>query len=212
MKLYYTILAVAVSIAATGISYAQKSALNKEQKKEIDVSVKRDLKQFKSDGWAVMPGTPSLERQIKNSKYTEADVDAAGNKIYLRGTNKSVGSSYDAARKVANDKSTEELAANVNNRFLSFLKSHAATAGISDAELTLINGIVSKNRKALASGLTGIETIMEMYRRHDNGMYEVIMLLCVDSDRAMKTTRDIVSGILRTDNPALAEKFASITF
>ena len=94
----FMMFAVSASVDAQELSKANQKLLKKQ------------LKEFKAEGWKVNPGQLPLETQLTKSFTSQSEVDAMGYEVWIVGEGRSTGTVYDAARTQAMTVAKGEIA------------------------------------------------------------------------------------------------------
>lgn len=203
--------ALALLIAAAP-AFAQKS--DKELKKELKQNVIRDnrrmAKQMAKEGWRVMPGKLSLERQLQEAQYAELDQTPEGEKRFFIGTHTAIGGNYTAAKQIADNRARVELAQSVNTLVAQKIQEQVANKDFGEGDIQVIDEFVSANQSLVAAQLTGVTPVLEIYRNLPKGQCEVRVVVSMEAQKALKAAREALRPGLEQKAERLAEDLEAI--
>ena len=174
----FMMFAVSVSVNAQELSKANQKLLKKQ------------VKEFKSDGWKVNPGQLPLETQLANSFKTQSEVDAMGYDVWIVGEGRSIGTIYDAARTQALTVAKGEIAQKLRTDMTSTIEQDLANEqlGGDDAE-SLAKTIVAQQGRSIDQTLSRPKTLMECFRKLPNGNTEVLIRCAISSETVSKLAK-----------------------
>lgn len=182
---------------------------NKELKKELKAKVEKDCrkeaKRLAKEGWRVMPGKLSLEKQIQEGRFAELSEDDKGAPLYLTATHSAQGGNYSAAQKIAYDRARQQLAGNISTSITELLKNNVANTNYGEEDLELIDEFVSTSQNLVSLSLQGVSTVLEIYRENGN-VTEVQVMLKVNMADAMKAAKESLKTKLQEQSEDLARK------
>lgn len=187
--------------AALFMMFAVSASVNaQELSKANQKLLKKQVKEFKSDGWKVNPGQLPLETQLANSFKTQSEVDAMGYDVWIVGEGRSIGTIYDAARTQALTVAKGEIAQKLRTDMTSTIEQDLANEqlGGDDAE-SLAKTIVAQQGRSIDQTLSRPKTLMECFRKLPNGNTEVLIRCAISADTVSKLAKAAIQQA-RRDN------------
>ena len=189
-KLFLTVMmfAVSASVNAQQLSKANQKLLKKQ------------LKEFKAEGWKVNPGQLPLETQLTKAFTSQSEVDAMGYEVWIVGEGRSTGSVYDAARTQALTVAKGEIATKMRTDMTSTIEQDLANEqfGADEAE-SIAKTIVSQQGRSIDQQLNRPKTLMECWRKLPNGNTEVLIRCAISADTVSKLAKEAIKQA-RRDN------------
>lgn len=188
-------------IAALFMMFAVSASVNaQELSKANQKLLKKQLKEFKSDGWKINPGQLPLETQLTNSFKAQSEVDGMGYDVWIVGEGRSIGTIYDAARTQALTVAKGEIAQKLRTDMTSTIEQDLANEqlGGDDAE-SLAKTIVAQQGRSIDQTLSRPKTLMECFRKLPNGNTEVLIRCAISSETVSKLAKAAIQQA-RRDN------------
>lgn len=186
---------------------------NKQLKKDLKSKVERDCrkeaKRLQKEGWKVMPGKLSIERQIQEGRFSELNKDEDGNPLYFTATHQAKGGNYSAAQKIANDRARMGLAENISTTFSELVKEKLANTDYGEGDIETIDEFVSTNKNLVSLSLQGVLNVVEIYRESGK-MVEVQVMVKVKMADALKAAKKAYGDKLRQKSEKLAKELDEI--
>ena len=184
----FMMFAVSVSVNAQELSKANQKILKKQ------------LKEFKSEGWKVNPGQLPLETQLTKAFACQSEVDAMGYEVWIVGEGRSTGSVYDAARTQAMTVAKGEIATKLRTDMTSTIEQDLANEqyGADEAE-SIAKTIVTQQGRSIDQQLNRPKTLMECWRKLPNGNTEVLIRCAISADTVSKLAKAAIQQA-RRDN------------
>ena len=184
----FMLFAVSASVDAQELSKANQKLLKKQ------------LKEFKADGWKVNPGQLPLEVQLTRAFSAQSEVDAMGYEVWIVGEGRSTGSVYDAARTQAITVAKGEIAQKLRTDMTSTIEQDLANEqyGADEAE-SIAKTIVSQQGRSIDQQLNRPKTLMECSRKLVNGNVEVLIRCAISADTVSKLAKAAIQQA-RRDN------------
>ena len=184
----FMLFAVSASVDAQELSKANQKLLKKQ------------LKEFKADGWKVNPGQLPLETQLTRAFSEQSEVDAMGYEVWIVGEGRSTGSVYDAARTQAITVAKGEIAQKLRTDMTSTIEQDLANEqfGADEAE-SIAKTIVSQQGRSIDQQLNRPKTLMECSRKLANGNVEVLIRCAISADTVSKLAKAAIQQA-RRDN------------
>lgn len=200
-----TVLVASLLVAAPAANAQMKDRqLKKELKKKVDRDSRKEAKKLIKDGWQVMPGKLPLEKQIQATKYAELDETDKGEKLYFVGTHQATGGNYTAAMQIAGDRARAELAQSIHTTITQKIESQIANTDYGQGDIKAIDEFVSASKSLVAARLQNVVTTLEIYRKLENGQYEVKTAVKTDAPQAIKDAKSGLTDELRKKSGKLA--------
>ena len=187
--------------AALFMMFAVSASVNaQELSKANQKLLKKQLKEFKAEGWKVNPGQLPLETQLTKSFTSQSEVDAMGYEVWIVGEGRSTGSVYDAARTQAMTVAKGEIATKLRTDMTSSIEQDLANEqfGADEAE-SIAKTIVSQQGRSIDQQLNRPKTLMECWRKLPNGNTEVLIRCAISADTVSKLAKAAIQQA-RRDN------------
>lgn len=188
IKMLVLTMCIAVAAPAATAQMSDKE-LKKELKAKADKESRKEAKKLEKEGWKVMPGKLSLEKQLMESKYAELDEDENGQKLYFIGTNQSVGGNYTAAKQIADSRARLELARAINSTIAEKIQETMSTKDFGEGDVESVSEFISANSAIVAAQLQGVMPVLEIYREGAKNTTEVMVLVKVNAAQALKNAK-----------------------
>ena len=187
--------------AALFMLFALSASANaQELSKANQKLLKKQLKEFKTDGWKINPGQLPLETQLENSFKAQSEIDAMGYEVWIVGEGRSTGSIYEAARTQAITVAKGEIAQKLRTDMTSTIEQDLANEqfGADEAE-SIAKTIVSQQGRSIDQQLNRPKTLMECFRKLPNGNTEVLIRCAISSETVNKLAKAAIQQA-RRDN------------
>lgn len=183
--------------------------LKKDLKSKVEKDCRKEAKRLQKEGWKVMPGKLSIERQIQEGRFSELNKDEDGNPLYFTATHQAKGGNYSAAQKIANDRARMGLAENISTTFSELVKEKLANTDYGEGDIETIDEFVSTNKNLVSLSLQGVLNVVEIYRESGN-MVEVQVMVKVKMADALKAAKKAYGDKLRQKSEKLAKELDEI--
>ena len=187
--------------AALFMMFAVSASVNAQQLSKANQKLlKKQLKEFKAEGWKVNPGQLPLETQLTKAFTSQSEVDAMGYEVWIVGEGRSTGSVYDAARTQALTVAKGEIATKMRTDMTSTIEQDLANEqfGADEAE-SIAKTIVSQQGRSIDQQLNRPKTLMECWRKLPNGNTEVLIRCAISADTVSKLAKAAIQQA-RRDN------------
>lgn len=187
--------------AALFMMFAVSASVNAQQLSKANQKLlKKQLKEFKAEGWKVNPGQLPLETQLTKAFTSQSEVDAMGYEVWIVGEGRSTGSIYDAARTQALTVAKGEIATKMRTDMTSTIEQDLANEqfGADEAE-SIAKTIVSQQGRSIDQQLNRPKTLMECWRKLPNGNTEVLIRCAISADTVSKLAKEAIKQA-RRDN------------
>lgn len=174
----FMLFAVSVSADAQNLSKADQKLLKKQ------------LKEFKSEGWKVNPGQLPLETQLTRAFEARSEKDAMGYDVWITGEGRSTGTIYDAARTQAQTVARGEIAQKLRTDMTTTISQDLANEqyGPEDAE-SVAKTIVTQQGRSIDQQIMRPNILTECYRTLPNGNKEVLVIYAISSETVSKMAK-----------------------
>ena len=194
----FMMFAVSASVCAQNLDKASQKALKKQ------------LKEFKSEGWKTNPGQLPLETQLNKAFAAQVEVDAMGYEVWIVGEGKSTGSVYDAARTQALTVAKGEIAMKLRTDMTSTIEQDLANEQYpADEAESIAKTIVAQQGRSIDQQLNRPKTLMECFRKLPNGNTEVLIRCAISSDTVSKLAKAAIQQARRDNLLKSVEKVKS---
>jgi len=181
MKLikFFTVFFMLYAVS-TGI-YAQ------EMSKSDKMLLKKQLKEYKSDGWKTSSGQPTLQDQLEESFAVQHEVDFNGHEVWIVGEGRSSGTIHDAARNRALSAAKSQIAQQLTNHMTTTILQDLANRKMraNEAE-AIVKTIINQQRLSINRQLYRPRKLIECFRRLPNGNIEVLVRCAISSETVNK--------------------------
>ena len=187
--------------AALFMMFAVSASVNAQQLSKANQKLlKKQLKEFKAEGWKVNPGQLPLETQLTKAFTSQSEVDAMGYEVWIVGEGRSTGSVYDAARTQALTVAKGEIATKMRTDMTSTIEQDLANEqfGADEAE-SIAKTIVSQQGRSIDQQLNRPKALMECWRKLPNGNTEVLIRCAISADTVSKLAKEAIKQA-RRDN------------
>ena len=187
--------------AALFMMFAVSASVNaQELSKANQKLLKKQLKEFKAEGWKVNPGQLPLETQLTKSFTSQSEVDAMGYEVWIVGEGRSTGTVYDAARTQAMTVAKGEIATKLRTDMTSTIEQDLANEQFAaDEAESIAKTIVSQQGRSIDQQLNRPKTLMECWRKLPNGNTEVLIRCAISADTVSKLAKAAIQQA-RRDN------------
>lgn len=208
MKIWISALVMVFAYSTLDAQSTNKQ-LKKDLKSKVERDCRKEAKRLQKEGWKVMPGKLSIERQIQEGRFSELNKDEDGNPLYFTATHQAKGGNYSAAQKIANDRARMGLAENISTTFSELVKEKLANTDYGEGDIETIDEFVSTNKNLVSLSLQGVLNVVEIYRESGN-MVEVQVMVKVKMADALKAAKKAYGDKLRQKSDKLAKELDEI--
>ena len=192
----------------TAIQKAEKEVLSKKVAKEL----RKQIKQWKKEGWKTMPGQLSLERQMERSviyQYQFEDENELMPK-YVWGDAASVAQVYDAGKDQALELARQRLAGQIENRMAQIAENKTGNDQTSREQVTSLVNTIRKSKSIVETRLGQTIIVVEAYRELPNNKIEVRVQTFYSMDEARRITREAVRQQMENDGQQLTPELENL--
>lgn len=200
-----------ICISLTTEAQTDSKALKKELKTKVEKDCRKEAKQLAKEGWRVMPGKLSMEKQIQEGRLTDLSKDEEGNPIYLTATHQVKAKNYSAAQKIAYDRARQQLASSLCNDITALVKDNLAQSDLGDNDLELIDEYISSSQNLVSLSLRDVSTIVEIFREKDD-ITEMRVMLKIKIKDALENAKQILKQNLKKKSEDLAKKLDDLLY
>lgn len=181
-----------LTLLSVGYGVAKEKSVSDVAKKELKANTSKDsrksAKAMAKDGWLVMPGRVTLEKQIERSKIAEVSVDENGDNIYLIGTHKAIGGNYSAAKNIASVRAKGELASQLKSHIKRTIMDKNSNKQVSRDDIQLLDETISAMLESVDVDMMGMNNLLEIYREVEDGNCEVMITLGVKAQQLVQNS------------------------
>ncbi len=216
MKKFLSMLVVALmattAFAQSATELAKIQMEQREQQMKIlnlkpTKEAKKQAKQYAKDGWTVPAGKRSLEQQIMESQFYEAELmtDEEGgitNRFIIQPAVQTAGT-YNAAYAAARAMAQVELAAMLKTRIAAAMDTELDNAQMSAISAETVDKFHQRSKAVVDGTLTNLRPIMVMYRRLKNNKFEVQISAAVDKKELAARLKRNMKKELETEGDEL---------
>ena len=133
-----------IFVAFIAEAQSGSKSLKKELKAKVEKDCKKEAKQLAKEGWKVMPGKLSIEKQIQEGRLAELSKDEEGSPLYLIATHQAKGGNYSAAQKIAYDRARQQLAGSISVNLTELIKNNVANTNLGNDDIELMNKVYDR--------------------------------------------------------------------
>ena len=152
-------------------------------------AAKKQAKELKSEGWTVPAGEPSIEQQVTKSQlYGEelmAADDGSTTKRFLMHTAIQTAGTYNVGYAAARASALAEVAGMIKTQLVSSVKVKQDNSQTSAITATTVDKFNQKIDAIVDETLTNSIPMLSIYRRLQNGNFEVQVRLAYDKKEIM---------------------------
>lgn len=192
---------------------AQQSdkTLKKDLKAKVDKDCRKEAKVLKKEGWQVMTGNLPLEKQLQEARYAQLDTNVeTGEKMYFTASHQSLGGNYSAAKQIADSRAMAELAQQVNASVAKKVTEQISNLNLGENDIELVDEMVSANKSVVAASLQGTHPVLEIYREAGHGKYEVRVMVTINAEQALKSTKAGLISAIKEKSEKLAQDLDAV--
>lgn len=169
---------------------------NKDLYKKTDKDVRKEAKKLKKEGWQAMD--LPIEKQLERTWERQWQTDAAGYDKYITKTVQTVGQSYNAALRMAENMAKLGIAADMGT-----LVQSLATLAVGNKELTptqaaSVNQSVEKVKLIVNEKLGRVLTSTTIYKVNRN-VYTVRVTVLYSQEAALQAANQAANQALKDD-------------
>lgn len=206
MKKLSTILMMVIAMAmATPNSFAQ----SKDQKK-AEKAIKKEVKNYKDEGWQVAPGNLSMELQLKESYAKALEKDENGYDKFIQGEAMSIAETYDAGLFQATELAKLNLAGKIQTEVTQLIDNKLANKQLSDKQAASLAESAAASKNLVSQKIGRVITPVKMYRELNNGNVEVRIIIYYSHEMAMDAMKSSIREDLESKADDLAKQLDSI--
>ena len=176
----------------------ERSVIDKASRKAADKriarTVKKQVKQWKKEGWKTMPGQLTLEQQMQRSvTYQEQyeDENALMPK-YVWGDASSEAQVYDAGKAQALELAQLNLAGNIEARVAQIIENSVGNDQTSHEQATSLVKTLKRAKRHVQAKLGQTIPVVEAYRELKNGNLQVRVQTFYSMDQARRIAREAI--------------------
>ena len=170
-------------------------------------AAKQQAKELKKEGWTVPAGEPSIEQQVTKSQlYGEelmATEDGATTKRFFMHTAMQTSGTYNVGYAAARANAMAEVAGMIKTQLVSSIKLKADDSQTSAINATTVDKFSQKIDAIVDETLTNGTPMLAIYRRLQNGNFEVQVRLAFDKKDIMARMKKNMQKELEKEGDAV---------
>lgn len=207
IKTLLLVLAIAIVAPSTPALANKKEQrqLKKELRKKADRESRKEAKTYTKEGWRTMAGALPLAKQLQASKYSSLMKDEQGNPLYVIAEHKAIGGNYSLAKEIAYSRASAELASNICNTIAQNSDDRKGQENLGEGDIDVLDEYLSVTKSVVTAQLRGVQPVVELYRELANGNVEVMTVLRLEADSAIKAAKKEVRETMKARADKLAE-------
>lgn len=181
-------------------------ASRKAADKKIAKTVKKQVKQWKKEGWKTMPGQLTLEQQMQRSvTYQEQyEDDNALMPKYVWGDASSEAQVYDAGKAQALELAQLNLAGNIESRVAQIIENNVGNDQTSSEQVTSLVKTLKRAKRHVQANLGQTIPVIEVYRELKNGNVQVRVQAFYSMDQARRVAREAIRKQMEEEGKQMA--------
>lgn len=160
--------------------------------KAVSHTVKKAVKELKSDGWKAISGQMTIDDQI-SEQFSRQLIEENGMPRFIMCTSTASADDFVTARKLAMTMAKSDIASQFESEISSICDAVLETSTLSDNESKLINSVVDAARVSVTRDLTSIDTVVELFRVSPSNGFEVRITLAYDTEELKSELKHIQS-------------------
>ncbi|MCM1336146.1 MAG: hypothetical protein NC187_02635 [Candidatus Amulumruptor caecigallinarius] len=196
MKKCIFALAAALMLSASGLAYAQVTAEQLKERKELAKASKKDLnekatkaarkeaKKLSKQGWLTAPGALPLEKQLDKSYLMQYQYDGDGFPQYIMAEAMSTGGNYDAAKMQALELAKQNLAGQIQTEVTSLIENTVANDQMDQGQAASVTRSVMASKNLITQSIGRVVPVIETYRVVGGNNREVLVRIAYSQDMA----------------------------
>lgn len=204
-KLSAILMMVIAMVMATPNSFAQ----SKDQKK-AEKAIKKEVKNYKAEGWQVAPGNLSMEMQLKESYSKALEKDENGYDKFIQGEAMSVAENYDAGLFQATNLAKLDLAGKIQTEVTELIDSKLANKQLSDKQAASLAESVAASKNLVSQKIGRVIAPVKLYRELGKGRVEVRTVVYYNHEMAMEAMKASIREDLEKKADDLATQLDNI--
>lgn len=211
-----------LSLLASGLSYAQLSkdqnnnrkelakASNKELNEKASKVARKEAKKLTKEGWKTAPGALPIEKQLDNSYMLQFQYDDDGYPKFIMAEAMSTGGNYDAAKLQALELAKQNLAAQIQSEITALIENTVSNEQIEQSDAVTITRSVMSSKNVIAQSIGRIIPVVEIYRVVNGNNREVLVRIAYSYDTAKAVAKDAIKKDLDQKGVAISDKLNKI--
>lgn len=170
-----------------------------QQEKEAAKEAKKEAKKLAKEGWKVLAGELSLEKQWAQSILMSMEKDEDGQPKYVFGRANSSGDFYDAAKLQAMEVAKSNLIGNMSTDITRLVDMKLQNQQKSARSATSLSQVTAKSKSIMSQLLNNIRPVLEIYRTNPDNTVEVQLLIAYELQNAVNRVMDSINKDLEED-------------
>ena len=169
----------------------------KELNEKATKDARKQAKKLEKEGWKVAPGALPLEKQLNEAYLMQMEKDANYYPKFIMAEAKSIGQSYDAAKKSAISLAQSNLASTLQTEIAGMIDNTVANKQMEAGEAASIVEVVEASKNLFSQSLGRMIPVTECYREiKKTGNVEVLVRLAYNSELAKQAAKKIIEAEL----------------
>ncbi len=221
-KLFLGLCASTAILLMAGISNAQVSKEQRQERLELKEKAKRELnekaskeareeaKRLTKEGWKTAPGALPLEKQLDKSYLMQYQYDTDGFPEFIMAEAMSIGGNYDAAKMQALELAKQNLAGQIQTEVTALIESTVANEQLGQSQAASITRSVMASKNLISQSLGRIIPVVEVYRVVNGNNREVLVRIAYSQRMAIDVAKRVIKRDLEEQGDSSHEKLNEI--
>lgn len=159
--------------------------VKKLQDDKVSKTARKQAKEMKKDGWAVAPGSLTLEKQIENSAlYQNSYEDDGVTPKFVWGDATSIGEHYDGAKMQALEIARMNLVSNIETSITKLVEANNSNKQLQAGDAASVSKAITAAKSFVSKKIGQTITVIEAYKKTKNGNYEVRVQIFYSMEKA----------------------------
>ena len=210
---------IALILSSTfNVSYAQMTANQRKERKEMAKATKKELsekasktarkeaKRLSKEGWKTAPGALPLEKQLDKSYMMQYQYDADGFPQFIMAEAMSTGGNYDAAKMQALELAKQNLAGQIQTEVTALIENTVANEQMDQGDAASITRSVMASKNLISQSIGRVVPVIETYRNVNGNNREVLIRIAYSQDMAKATAKRAIKNELEERGDSLHGK------
>ncbi len=204
MKKILSMTVAALMLMATGISYAQSSkdqanerqALANASKKELNEKASKaavkEAKKLTKEGWKAAPGALPIDKQLDRSYTMQYQYDSDGFPLYIMAEAMSVGGNYDAAKMQALELAKQNLAGQIQTEVTALVENTVANEQMDQGDAASITRSVMSSKNLISQSIGRVIPVVETYQVVNGNNRQVLVRIAYSMNMAKSAAKKAI--------------------
>ena len=183
---------------------------NRKSVRHMNRSIQNEVKKLTKQGFAVEPGAPAMEWQMRKSYEKEFLVDQQGNNLFIIGVGSAISGIQNVARRHAVSDAGIDASTLLESKIMGLIENDYNNKLYSRSEYQTLSRMKGVFSNLLANKLPTGSPICAFIR--DNGTYyDYQVRIAYSAEAITEDAKFVVGEILGKENDELRKKFERIT-